>query len=167
MGFTSFLGLVVASAVGWCIPSRPLDFKPLIERDHPGVPWISADALERSWTAGPVPVLLDVRTEAEFAVSHLRGAIRIDPEAPASAVQIPEGRPVIVYCSVGYRSAALGRRLQARGVEVKNLEGGLFQWANDGRPLVSVSGTAKLVHPYDAVWGRLLRPEARAPLNAP
>ncbi len=36
-------------------------------------------------------------------------------------------------------------------VSVLNLEGGLFQWANEGRPL---AGGATGVHPFNSFWGR-------------
>ena len=73
----------------------------------------------------------------------------------------------MVYCSVGVRSAGVARRLRAAGfAEVENLEGSVFRWANEGRPLVAAGGAATdVVHPYDAAWGRLLRPERRADLD--
>ena len=46
-------------------------------------------------------------------------------------------RPVIVYCSAGYRGATLARRLQRFGRrDVWNLEGGIFAWANEGFEVV-------------------------------
>lgn len=51
-------------------------------------------------------------------------------------------------------------------VQVYNLEGSIFKWANEGRPLVDPTGnTAKLCHPYSAVWGKLLNKELRS--NSP
>jgi hypothetical protein len=47
---------------------------------------------------------------------------------------------------------------------VQNLEGSIFQWANEHRPLVRDGQRETRVHPYNAVWGRLLAPEVRAPL---
>lgn len=91
------------------------------------------------------------------------------------------GRPVklVCYCSVGYRSSKLATRLQTllhrqsdemasplagsnqspakTDVQVFNLEGSLFQWANENRPLISETGErTRFVHPYSAVWGRLV-----------
>jgi rhodanese-related sulfurtransferase len=114
------------------------------------------------------PLLLDARTEAEYAVSHLPGAHRVDPDAsPAELADALEGidrqRPIVVYCSVGVRSGAVARRLQSAGFgRVENLAGSIFRWANEGRPLVRDGRAAVAVHPYDAVWGRLLAPEHRA-----
>ena len=67
------------------------------------------------------------------------------------------GRTVVVYCSVGYRSSRLAEKLRARGIEnVFNLEGSLFQWANEGRPLYRGDERVYEAHPYDDEWGQLL-----------
>ncbi len=45
-----------------------------------------------------------------------------------------------------------------------NLKGSIFAWANEGRPLVAGDGqSAKQVHPFDAFFWKLLKPELRAP----
>ena len=46
---------------------------------------------------------------------------------------------------------------EAAGFEhVYNLEGGIFQWANEGRALYRAGEPAEKVHPYNRTWGRLL-----------
>ena len=45
----------------------------------------------------------------------------------------------------------------APAVEVYNLEGSLFQWANESRRMVDQDNACtEYVHPYNAVWGRLV-----------
>ncbi len=106
--------------------------------------------------------LLDARTPEEYAVSHLRGAVRVDPDAPRWA-PVPAGTTVVVYCAVGYRSAKVARALRARGLrEVFNLDGGVFAWVADGRAVERAGRRVAEVHPYDRAWGLLLR-GARAP----
>ena len=72
---------------------------------------------------------------------------------------------VVCYCSVGYRSSLVAQRLYRHYKEhretcppLHNLEGGLFQWANEGRPL-AISNT---VHPYSSAWGILLDSKLRS-----
>lgn len=73
---------------------------------------------------------------------------------------------IVVYCSVGYRSAAVVDALRKAGRnEVFNLDGGIFRWANESRPLFSDHEQVKLVHPYDQSWGRLLTSELRATVS--
>ncbi|MFM7100362.1 MAG: rhodanese-like domain-containing protein [Verrucomicrobiota bacterium] len=111
------------------------------------------------------PQLLDVRTAPEFAVSHLPGARQVDPRSPAPDLlrSLDRTRPVVVYCSVGWRSSDLATRLQQSGcTNVLNLEGSAFAWASEGRTLVSSNGATRRVHPYNETFGRLLRPENQA-----
>ena len=129
-----------------------------IERALPDVPQVQADtALAND------PLILDARTPDEFAVSHLPGALRVDPEASAAAVLAvhPEAatRPVLLYCSVGWRSSVLADRLRAEGIDARNLKGGVFGWRNEKRPLVRDGIPTGDVHPYDAAWGRLIEDE--------
>lgn len=115
-------------------------------------------------TNRPQPVLLDVRQPEEFAISHLAGARNVTPAARADSLKalVPTNRPVVVYCSVGYRSSELARRLMKAGItNVFNLEGSIFQWANEGRPLATTNGPAVKVHPYNDRWGALLKPAVR------
>lgn len=104
-------------------------------------------------------ILLDARTEAEFNVSHLPAAVLASNTRMAVNV-LEANEPesiVVVYCSVGYRSSRLASELRRRGFEnVFNLEGSLFQWANEGRPLYRGNERVHEAHPYDEEWGRLL-----------
>ncbi len=140
----------------------------LIARDFPGVPSITTDSLARRLALPAPPLLLDAREPAEFAVSHLPGARRVGPDVGAEALRqtlagVPRGQPIVVYCSVGYRSAGVAQKLRGAGfTDVVNLEGSIFQWANEGRPLVRGDSLVREVHPYSRAWGRLLRPERRA-----
>ncbi|MBD2022259.1 rhodanese-like domain-containing protein [Leptolyngbya sp. FACHB-36] len=137
--------------------------KRLIRLQFPDVRQIStaelADWLDQP--ERPQPIVLDARTADEYAVSHLPNAQRVDPNAvDFAALSNCANMPIVVYCSVGYRSSRLSDRLQAAGFnQVANLEGSIFEWANEGRPLFQAGEAVKQVHPYNATWGRLLRRE--------
>ncbi len=118
-----------------------------------------AQALDESAT--PAPVLLDARSEEEYAVSHLDHAQLITPSSdatlPGSLGEMAKDTPIVVYCSVGYRSAKVAQQLEQAGFrQVFNLEGGLFEWANEGRSMVKEGQPTAQVHPYNATWGKLL-----------
>lgn len=54
------------------------------------------------------------------------------------------------------RSAVLTKKLHSLAPEreVYNLEGSIFKWANEGRPIVDPEGApADGVHPYSRAWG--------------
>jgi len=133
----------------------------MIASNYPDVPTISTDSLaERlSTDTASKPLLLDARSPEEYAVSHLRGAQRVNPNAKRypNLDTLAADQPIVVYCSVGYRSAGVAQKLRAQGfTNVSNLTGSLFRWANDGRPVYRDGQRVAAVHPYDASWGTLL-----------
>jgi rhodanese-related sulfurtransferase len=135
----------------------------------PHVRWITTQEVADQLAAGQgrTPMLLDVRTTAEWSVSHLPGARRVEPKSsPDAALRgVAKDAPIVTYCAVGYRSGEMAERLRQAGyTNVQNLEGSIFQWANEHRPLVHDGKPVKQVHPYNAFWGRLLSDDVRAPL---
>jgi rhodanese-related sulfurtransferase len=105
------------------------------------------------------PFLIDVRQRDEYELSHLPGAVQAESSDDIRALVsgLPAGRDVVLYCSVGIRSSAAAERLMRDGrTNVFNLQGSIFQWANDGYPVVSNGGPTHVVHPYDSEWGVLL-----------
>ena len=92
----------------------------------------------------------------------------MDPNALVESVTagVSKETPIVTYCAVGYRSGEMATGLRAAGfTNVRNLEGSIFQWANEHRPLVRENERVSTVHPYSALWGRLLADDVRAPLK--
>lgn len=142
-----------------------------IEARFPDLPHVSVAELEREMAASSEerPVLLDVRSEEEYAVSHIEGALQAATveEALVALDGVDPERPIVLYCSVGLRSAEIADELAAAGyTKLRNLRGSLFAWANSGRPVVRDGEPVRKVHPYDAKWGKLLREELRASPDA-
>ncbi len=167
VGATVTVLLACAVAFAQLGPTASLgQVRALVARRFLDVRRIDAGALAAAMSVGGAnaPLLLDTRTEAEFAVSHLRGALRLDPSRPLQTqVGDRRERPIVVYCSVGYRSAIVARSLSSVGVHrVQNLDGGIFAWANEGRAVFRNGEPVREVHPYDAIWGVLLRRDLRA-----
>ena len=161
IGIFALLGL---RSVDWFLLKKSLRHK------FAKVEWISTAELA-DWLAKKgqgAPVLLDVRTPEEWSVSHLPGARRIEPGATAevAAAGLAKETPIVTYCAVGYRSGEMAERLRAAGfTNVRNLEGSIFQWANEHRQLVHENESVIQVHPYNGFWGRLLNDDVRAPLK--
>lgn len=138
-------------------------------RKFPDVQWVTGAELAR-WRedAGRTPpLLIDARTQVEYQVSHLRDAVRVDALRPV--IRVLKGRalnePLVTYGSVGYRGARLAHWLATQGfTNVRNLTGGIFEWANEDRPLFRDDRPAAQVHPYDRRWGFMLESQFRAPL---
>jgi len=121
----------------------------------------SAAELELSDT-----LFFDVRDKKEFDVSHLIHSKHVDPELSASdfMAQFDQdwtGKTLVFYCSVGRRSSVLAKKVQAElkaagAREVYNLKEGIFAWHNAGLPLENANGPTELVHPFNALWGRMI-----------
>ena len=116
--------------------------------------------------SGKPPLLVDVREDTEFNVSHLQGAIHIRPDIPiadAKAILLPlvDGREVVFYCSSGLRSSVVATEVQddlikSGATAVFNLRGGVFSWHNAYGALVDSRGNTDVVHPVSDAWGKLL-----------
>jgi len=158
---TSLLLALVA-----CSMRKPLEWPTVlaeVRSTHPSVTHVQVDELARE-LATTEPVLLDARSAEEFSTSHLPGAVLApDLDSALEALSRTPNSPVVVYCSVGMRSSALAEELVAHGyASTRNLEGGIFAWANAGQALESPAGAAMKVHPFDRHWGALLAAERRA-----
>lgn len=158
------IALFGARSIEWFVLEQSLRHR------FPKVKWITTAQLA-DWLTDKKrqpPVLLDVRTEEEWNVSHLLEARRVDPRAPFEEVisGMPKDAPIVTYCAVGYRSGTVATKLREAGfTNVWNLEGSIFQWANEHRPLVREGQPVTTVHPYSSLWGRLLSDDVRAPLE--
>lgn len=102
-------------------------------------------------------VLLDTREKAEYKVSHLENAqwVGYDTFDKKRLKDIPKDQPIVVYCSIGYRSERIGEQLLKMGYEeVYNLNGGIFEWVNQDQELVESKDKATdKVHAYSKSWG--------------
>jgi rhodanese-related sulfurtransferase len=158
--------LPILLALGWVIvgcggTARDWDrITADIRREFPTVSQMSTERLaERLASAeGKRTILIDARSPEEYEVSHLEGAILASsPGDMSRTLRSRADSLVVVYCSVGYRSSALAVRLERSGfTEVYNLEGSIFRWANEGRPVYRGGQAVREVHPFDETWGRLL-----------
>ncbi|MGH3362428.1 MAG: rhodanese-like domain-containing protein [Nocardioides sp.] len=84
--------------------------------------------------------VLDVREPVEWEHGHIEGAVHIPlRQLPARLSEVPSGRTVVV-CTMGGRSAQAVAYLAQQGHDVTNLDGGLLDWADAGRPMVSENG---------------------------
>ena len=138
-----------------------------IRAKFPTVAQVSTDTLQSWLDESPKRenlLLFDVREPEEYAVSHLQGARPAPSKDEALKVlqDVSSDQRIVLYCSVGHRSSELAQFLMKKGyTEVYNLEGSIFAWANEGRPVYRGKERVTVVHPYDKIWGRLLKESLR------
>ncbi|MGE7139604.1 rhodanese-like domain-containing protein [Luteibacter sp. NPDC031894] len=109
----------------------------------PVVAWgqdVSRNALAARMAAHEAPLLLDVRTPAEYREGHLAGALNVPVDEVAArhgALAVAHDRELVVYCKSGKRAARARETLQSLGyTNVRLLEGSADAWRAEGRPLV-------------------------------
>ena len=132
----------------------------LKELYHNTVPTISPEAARDRLESEEDILLLDTRAPREYEVSHISGAQFVDFDGfkKKDVAGVPRDQPVIVYCSVGYRSERIGERLQKLGfTQVYNLYGGIFEWKNQGFKVVNQENQdTEFIHTYNEDWGQWL-----------
>jgi sulfur dioxygenase len=107
-----------------------------VQRSYAGLPelspaWVDAHRSELT--------ILDVRSPEELVGpdGHLSGSLNIPlPDLEQRRQEIPSGKPVVVVCHSGSRSALATQQLLKEGFsQVANLRGGLSRWSDEGYPL--------------------------------
>ena len=101
---------------------------------------------------------LDAREKEEFEISHIKDAIWIgynDFEI-SNIPNIDTNQNIVIYCSVGYRSEKIAQKLENAGyTKVYNLYGGLFEWYNEGQPIVnSKNQPTDKIHGFNKNWSQ-------------
>jgi rhodanese-related sulfurtransferase len=79
--------------------------------------------------------VVDVRTPDERPDGVIDGDVLIPlDELSARAGEIDPGRPALIYCRSGSRSAMAVAALRAAGYDAHNLAGGMLAWLDAGLP---------------------------------
>ena len=102
---------------------------------------LSVDAFQKMLQEDGSAQLVDVRTPQEFAEGHICGAVNIDwfgsdflEKAKAS---LDPGRPVMLYCRSGRRSASAAAKLAHSGFKTYNMLGGILEWTASGKAVTT------------------------------
>jgi TusA-related sulfurtransferase/rhodanese-related sulfurtransferase len=74
--------------------------------------------------------VLDVRTEVEWELGHVPGAVHIDnTELRGRLSELDPAKTWYLYCAVGRRAYVMERMLRQRGYDVRNISGGYTTFA--------------------------------------
>jgi rhodanese-related sulfurtransferase len=119
------------------------------------VPVISVQELYKSKSDY---IILDTREKEEYDISHIQDAKYIGYKDfdKKKMTAIPKDSKIVLYCSVGYRSEKIGKKLQKLGyTNVYNLFGSIFEWVNQGYMVVdNLNHPVFKVHTYDKKWSQ-------------
>jgi hydroxyacylglutathione hydrolase len=95
-----------------------------------------AELLDGKRPGEPVPMVVDIRSEAEHAGGHIAGSLNIPlPHLEERMGELPEG-PLVVHCEGGYRSAIAASVLSRAGKNgVMDMVGGFKAWVASKLPV--------------------------------
>ena len=83
--------------------------------------------------------VLDVRTDAEFAEGHLKGATNHDfteDNFKTSLEKLDKAQPYLIHCESGARSAKSLKAFKELGFQhLYHLDGGIRAWKAEGLPV--------------------------------
>src|SRR3954453_7729955 len=102
-------------------------------------PEIDVDELVRRLDDGAA--LIDVRQPAEFEEARIPGAVLIPlAELPDRLAELPDGKPLLLVCRSGARSARACEFLAEQGYDSTNVAGGTLAWIDAGLEVASGTG---------------------------
>ena len=138
--------LVAAQKTG--TPATPTPVVPQVPKGtamvkHVTAPEAARNLAEAAAAAAQAPekaiAVIDVRTPAEFAEGHIKGARNVDiasPDFRKNLAKLDPGKTYLVHCAAGGRSTRSLSVLSQLGFKsIIHLDGGLNSWKEAGLPL--------------------------------
>jgi len=101
---------------------------PLVRRAR-----LTPEELARALASPAPPLVVDVRTEGEWAAGHIQGARHVSLAALVRRVEeLPIGSELVAVCKSGYRSSIAASLIARSGrARVRDLAGGMDAWVAD------------------------------------
>ncbi len=97
-------------------------------------PALTAEAAQQAVAEGAV--IVDVRGDREWARTHIPGSVHIPlAELSARALELPEDRLLIAFCTGGLLSTGAANMLIELGFEAASMSRGLIGWRSIEGPL--------------------------------
>lgn len=148
-------GFVLAAAIvsGAAAAQAPMKPEPMTQEEvsraaKEGVEFAgNAYILERR-AANPDLLLIDLRSEEEFELGHIPGAVSI-PRGVAEFRIAKDVRDadaeIILYCATGNRAALVKKALDSQGYRNVSAHEGFDHWAEAGESIENEYGTFTLI----------------------
>jgi len=100
---------------------------------------ITAEELAEQIQLSRAPLILDVRSEEEYAEGHIPGALNIPHDQLGdrlSEIDAAKSDEIVVHCRSGYRAGVAEKVLSEAGYsDVRDLDGHMNAWRSGGYPI--------------------------------
>ncbi|AWF83117.1 rhodanese-like domain-containing protein [Microbulbifer sp. A4B17] len=87
--------------------------------------------------------VLDIRDRSEFTSGHIVDSLHIphgDVAERIAELESFKDKTIIVADKMGQHAGPVGRMLKQKGFQVRRLQGGMSEWANQNLPVVKGKG---------------------------
>ena len=140
--------LILAIAAPNALAGEPMSRDAVVEAARTGVVFVDNAYIQRRRTENIDLVLIDVRTQSEYELGHIPGAVwiprgRVEFEV-AEKIRDAETE-IIVYCKTGSRAALVLKALRAQGYQNVAAHQGFKTWADAGQPFANELGVLQLI----------------------
>ena len=124
--------LTLLAAIGLVMPS--------CSQTADSIPMLESQTFIAQAKADKKAIIIDVRTPDEYAADHLPNALLIDylntPVFQQRIKKLKHKHTYYIYCRSGKRSHAACQQMQARGLTVYDMKGGIIGYTAQGLPTV-------------------------------
>ncbi|WP_019614665.1 rhodanese-like domain-containing protein [Psychromonas ossibalaenae] len=104
---------------------------------------VEPDTLLEQINKQQAPILLDVRTENEFAQGHIQGAVNIPYDQLVNQIKKLKSykeQEIVIYCRSGRRAQVAAEVLKNKGFKhLSDLNGHILLWQKLNYPLISIA----------------------------
>ena len=141
-----------------CMSQNTLD-QLLKKHNNTDVPYITVQELAMPKTKAKI---LDARSIEEYEISHIKNAILVGYDhfdLKKTDQLFPDKEElIVVYCSIGIRSAKIAQQLKDYGyTNIFNLYGGIFEWKNNNFSVYDINEIeTEKVHVFNKHWAKWL-----------
>lgn len=140
--------LMGACMTGFAAAQEPMTLDAVSRAAKEGVEFAGNDYILARQVENPDLLLIDVRSEEEFDLGHIPGAVSM-PRGVAEFRIAKDVRDadaeIILYCATGNRAALVKKALDAQGYRNVTAHQGFDTWAEAGAPVETTYGTYTLV----------------------
>ena len=142
------VALVVAVIAPNAFAGEPMSRDAVIEAARTGIDFVDNTYVQQRKTENLDLVLIDVRTQSEYELGHIPGAIWIPrgrAEFEVAEMVRDAETEIIVYCKTESRAALVLKSLVAQGYQNVTAHKGFKTWADAGLPLKNELGVLQLI----------------------
>ncbi len=110
----------------------------LLQRPHLEYNDVTVEQAKQLIVQKPRMIILDVRTESEYAQEHIEGAINMPlSEIDSRLSEMDPEDEFLVYCTSGSRSSmAIATMLENEYTKIYHLPSGIIAWRKAGYPVI-------------------------------